>query len=189
MSINIRERWKQGTPLADYIQTSAVRRLVLRRLADLKLSDEVKSFFQSLPTSVYGLVITEDWCPLTPEVLAVLMHCSELSQGRLQIRVFKRDANPDLMDLYLREGKYRSIPVVALFDERFQPLGDIREKPELPEWADMEWHQRLLARMRMGWGEVWARACKAIIAGELPRQDNGRSARDHRDKELSKGRQ
>ncbi len=189
MTVHIVERWAQGTPLADYIQASAARRQVLRRLAEITLPEEVRAFFQNLTAPIYGLVITEDWCPLTPEVLAVLMHCSELSQGRLQVRVFKRDANPDLMELYLREGKYRSIPVVAFFDERFQPLGDIREKPELPEWSDLEWHQRLLARMRMGWSELWGRACMAIIAQGLSTGEDEQPDEDHRDLELSKGRQ
>ncbi len=147
----------------EYVQTSSVRHRVLRRLAEVRLSDEVSAFFKSLPTPVLGLVITEDWCPTAPPALAMLVHCRELSGGHLDVRVFKRGENPDLMDQYLKDGKFRSVPVVAFFDEQFRPLGDIREKPVLPEWVDMNEDERRQAEASMGWSEVWGRAYMAIL--------------------------
>lgn len=157
------ETWSQGMPLDEYIQSTAMRNRVSRKLAEVRLPDEVRNFFESLPATVYGLVITENWCPTTPSALAVLAYCRELSRGRLDVRVFKRDAYPALMDQFLKDGKYRAIPVVAFYDERFRLLGDIREKPELPEWVTLDLEARRLAEVNMHWSELWGRACMAIL--------------------------
>jgi len=38
------------------------------------------------------------------------------------MRIFLRDENPDLMDQFLKEGLYRSIPVFVFFDERMNEV-------------------------------------------------------------------
>ncbi|GAB4564642.1 MAG: hypothetical protein Kow0047_14610 [Anaerolineae bacterium] len=158
------ERWQQGTPLAEYIQNSSARGRILRRLAEVSLSDEVSRFFKAYRVPTRAIVITEDWCPGTPPAVATLAHCCELSDGAIEARVYKRDRNPDLMDQFLKEGKYRSIPVVAFFDSEFTPLGDIREKPVLPEWEGLHEADRGVAALSLGWSETWARAFMAILA-------------------------
>jgi hypothetical protein len=40
----------------------------------------------------------------------------------IELRVFLRDDNPDVMDQYLEKGLYRSIPVFAFFDEHMNEL-------------------------------------------------------------------
>ena len=155
--------WSQGIPLEEYAQSTGMRHRLSRKLAEVKLPDEVRDFFESLSVTVYGLVITENWCPTTPVALAVLIHCRELSHGRLDVRVFKRDAYPALMDQFLKDGKYRAIPVVAFFDEQFHLLGDIREKPSLPEWATLDPEERPIAEAGMDWSELWGRAYMAIL--------------------------
>ncbi len=40
----------------------------------------------------------------------------------VDLRVFLRDQNPDLMDQYLKKGLYRSIPVIAFFDAEMNEL-------------------------------------------------------------------
>jgi hypothetical protein len=39
-----------------------------------------------------------------------------------ELRIFLRDANPDVMDQYLKRGLYRSIPVIAFFDEHMNEV-------------------------------------------------------------------
>jgi hypothetical protein len=38
------------------------------------------------------------------------------------MRIFLRDENPDVMDLFLKRGVYRSIPVFAFFDDDMKEL-------------------------------------------------------------------
>jgi len=48
----------------------------------------------------------------------------KLIEGRpgIEMRLFPRDANLDLMDQYLKKGLYRSIPVFAFFDEHMNEV-------------------------------------------------------------------
>ena len=49
--------------------------------------------------------------------------------GTLNVRIFYRDQNLDLMERWLNQGKFQSIPVFAFFDERFRELGHWIERP------------------------------------------------------------
>lgn len=85
--------------------------------------------FRALPRPLNVLVLAEDWCADVIDNLPVLAHLAAQS-GKLNPRIFLRDQHPDLMDLYLKDGQFRSIPVFAFFDERMTPLGHFIERPE-----------------------------------------------------------
>jgi len=44
------------------------------------------------------------------------------------MRIFLRDENPDLMDQFLKNGLYRSIPVFAFFDEHMNEVARFIER-------------------------------------------------------------
>jgi hypothetical protein len=73
------------------------------------------------------LVITEDWCGAS---LASLPFVAKLVEGlpRIEMRIFLRDENPDLMDQFLKNGLYRSVPVFAFFDEHMNELARFIER-------------------------------------------------------------
>jgi len=50
------------------------------------------------------------------------------SAPHIEMRIFLRDANPDLMDQFLKEGRYRSIPVYVFFDEQMNELARFIER-------------------------------------------------------------
>ena len=50
--------------------------------------------------------------------------------GTLNVRVFYRDQNTDLIQRWLNQGKFQSIPVFAFFDESFRELGHWIERPD-----------------------------------------------------------
>jgi hypothetical protein len=72
------------------------------------------------------LVISEDWCGTC---LAHVPFVAKLVEGRanIEMRLFPRDSNLDLMDQYLKNGRYRSIPVFAFFDEHMNELARFLE--------------------------------------------------------------
>jgi hypothetical protein len=74
------------------------------------------------------LVIAEDWCG---DVIANLPVLGVLAReaGTLDLRIFLRDQNKDLMQRYLNQGKFESIPVFAFFDDQFNELGVFIERP------------------------------------------------------------
>jgi hypothetical protein len=47
------------------------------------------------------------------------------------MRVFLRDANPDVMDQYLKRGLYRTIPVFVFFDEQMNELARFMERQDV----------------------------------------------------------
>jgi len=86
------------------------------------------AFFKQLPAPIYVLAIAEDWCGDVINNLPVLGKLAEQSEN-LKLRVFLRDQNLDIMDQYLKEGQFRSIPVFVLFDANFHELGHWIERP------------------------------------------------------------
>ncbi len=88
---------------------------------------DVKAF-RSLNGPIHVLALAEDWCG---DVIANLPVLGKLAResGTLDLRVFLRDQNTDLMQRYLNQGKYESIPVFAFFDDAFNELGVFIERP------------------------------------------------------------
>jgi hypothetical protein len=84
--------------------------------------------FKALPQRLRVLVLAEDWCGDVVANLPVLGRLAD-EVGTLDVRVFYRDQNLDLMERWLNEGKYQSIPVFAFFDDDFRELGHWIERP------------------------------------------------------------
>ncbi|HYF65740.1 MAG TPA: thioredoxin family protein, partial [Herpetosiphonaceae bacterium] len=94
----------------------------------LELAPEDVAFFAELPRPLNVLVLAEDWCGDVIANLPVLGRLAEES-GKLNLSIFLRDQNLDLMDQYLKDGQHRSIPVFAFFDQDFRELGHWIERP------------------------------------------------------------
>lgn len=94
----------------------------------LELSADDIAFFKGLPQPINVLVLTEDWCGDAIANIPILARLAELS-GKLNLRLFLRDQNLDLMDQYLKDGQHRSIPTFAFFGDDFRELGHWIERP------------------------------------------------------------
>lgn len=124
-----RDRFDQGMTYDAYKAQMTRNR---ERLEDVERSfkpgpDDLATF-KNLPRPLNVLVLAEDWCG---DVIANLPILGKLAQesGKLNVRVFLRDQNTDLMDQYLNQGKYKSIPVFVFFDDNFNELGRFIERP------------------------------------------------------------
>jgi thioredoxin family protein len=96
--------------------------------ARVELDPDDLAAFRSLGGPVHVLALAEDWCG---DVIANLPVLGTLAResGTLDLRIFLRDQNKDLMQRYLNQGQFESIPVFAFFDERFNELGVFIERP------------------------------------------------------------
>ncbi len=92
------------------------------------LDPETVRTFTSLPQRLRVLVLAEDWCGDVVANLPILGRLAE-EVPTLDVRVFYRDQNLDLMERWLNQGKYQSIPVFVFFDENFRELGHWIERP------------------------------------------------------------
>jgi hypothetical protein len=124
-----RERFDSGMTVEAYkaqMKTNQEQFEENERKATLRPEDV--TFFAALPQPLNALVITEDWCG---DALANVPVLAKLARetGKLNVRIFLRDQNLDLADQYLKEGKYRSVPVFAFFDQDMRELGHFIERP------------------------------------------------------------
>jgi thioredoxin family protein len=124
-----RERFAQGMTVPQYLDRMKTNKEPFTRfLAEVAIRPEDKEALAGLGRKVNVMVITEDWCGDALYNVPVL---AKLVDGlpNVELRVFLRDDNPDLMDQYLKHGRYRSIPVFAFFDDQMNELGRLVERP------------------------------------------------------------
>jgi hypothetical protein len=122
-----RERFEQGLTLQQYVdKMSFNRERFVEALEDATVGPEGGRVLERLAGARKVLVISEDWCGTC---LAHVPYVAKLIEGRpeIEMRLFPRDANLDLMDQYLKHGRYRSIPVFAFFDEHMNELARFLE--------------------------------------------------------------
>lgn len=80
------------------------------------------------------VALSEDWCGDAVNTLPAVARLTEAVGW--DFRVLSRDANPDLMDAHLTNGRSRSIPVVIVYDEDFREVGWWGPRPEeIQEWV------------------------------------------------------
>lgn len=121
MSIDI-ERFSKGFSITEYIsQMNRNRDVFEDNMQVASIRDEDRNYFKNLPDLLNVLVITEDWCTDALAEVPVLARIAE-ETGKLNIKIFLRDQNLDIADQYLKDGKYRSVPVFVFFDSNMNQL-------------------------------------------------------------------
>jgi len=112
-----KERFEQGMTLPQYIDHMSVNReRFVEALDETTIGPEDARVLAQLGAVRRVLVLSEDWCGTC---LAHVPYVARLVEGNasIEMRLFPRDANLDVMDQYLKKGLYRSIPVFVFFDE------------------------------------------------------------------------
>jgi hypothetical protein len=125
------ERFAQGLTFPEYLAQMRVNReRFVRRLAEAEIRPADREALHALGRRLRVLVITEDWCG---DALASFPALARLVEGdpNVEMRVFLRDANPDVMDRYLKRGLYRTIPVFVFFDEGMSELARFVERQDV----------------------------------------------------------
>jgi len=124
-----KERFLQGMTFQQYLdQMGTNKEKFMEFLREVKIRPEDREALKKFGKKLNVLVITEDWCGDALYNVPVL---GKLVEGNpnVEVRVFLRDKNPDLMDQYLNQGTYRSIPVFAFFDENMNEIARFIERP------------------------------------------------------------
>ena len=126
-----KERFAQGMTLQEYVDHMSINReRFVEALEETTIEPEDKQLLGRMGAVRNVMVISEDWCGTC---LAYVPFVAKLVEERpdIELRLFPRDANPDLMDQYLKKGLYRSIPVFAFFDEHMNEVARfIERRPE-----------------------------------------------------------
>lgn len=99
----------------------------------LDLTAEQASALKELASKENGphhlVVIGEDWCPDVYRGAPVAARIAE-AMG-IEMRFFERDQNKDLIQGYLKDGEFESIPVLVFFDKNHNELYHMIERPAL----------------------------------------------------------
>ena len=123
------ERFEQGMTFAAYLaQMRSNKERFEQRMAATELTSADREAIRARKLKI--LVITEDWCG---DALVGFPGLARLVEGApdVEMRVFLRDANPDVMDQYLKRGLYRTIPVFVFFDEHMTELARFMERQDV----------------------------------------------------------
>jgi hypothetical protein len=117
-------RFAKGLSWKDYMaQMGDTQARTEDNYGKTKLTDEERKFFSgsALGKVKYAVMLAENWCGDVHRNSPLLAHICE-ALPNCELRVFFRDQNLDITDLYLNNG-YRSIPVIVFFDANWNEIG------------------------------------------------------------------
>lgn len=119
-SVVTEERFAQGMTYDEYMDTVKVNKARIEEYYDnVALGSEQTDALRELAGADGGpakmMIIGEDWCGDVVRELPVLARVAEAAG--LDLRIFPRDENHDIMNEFLKEGLYMSIPVVVFYDQ------------------------------------------------------------------------
>ncbi len=86
------------------------------------------------------LVLGEDWCPDVIRGLPVAARMAEASG--MELRIFPRDENLDIMNEFLNQGKFQSIPTCVFYTKDLQYIATWTERPALANRERAEFEAR-----------------------------------------------
>ncbi|HXK32787.1 MAG TPA: thioredoxin family protein [Dehalococcoidia bacterium] len=128
------ERFAAGYTYADYLDNIERNRARFEEnYAATTISDEDAAALRELAAKPNGpakvLVIGEDWCPDVFRGLPVFQRIAEAAG--IEMRIFKRDENKDVIAEFLNGGEFESIPVAVFYTKDHDYIAHWIERPQL----------------------------------------------------------
>ena len=126
------ERFNQGKTFQQYLESGIRNReLFEQNYTGMQVSAQQKAALQALKAKGLDhiVVIGEDWCPDVYRGLPVAARIAEAAG--VELRMFERDQNKDMIQPYLKNGEFESIPVLVFLDKDNRELGHFIERPQL----------------------------------------------------------
>ena len=124
------ERLAQGITYQEFIAQIKVNQDRFQEFYDsAKLTPEDAEFFCTAVQhgACKVLVLGEDWCPDVFRGMPVMARIAKASG--MEMRVFPRDENLDIMSEFLKEGQFQSIPTFVFYSADHEYLGHWIERP------------------------------------------------------------
>lgn len=128
------ERFARGFTYQEYLAQIKVNKDRFQQFYDeCILSQEDASFFHKAARRAHGpakmLVLGEDWCPDVYRGMPAMARIAEAAG--IEMRVFPRDQNLDIMNEFLNRGEFLSIPVAVFYAKDLRYLCHWIERPAL----------------------------------------------------------
>jgi thiol-disulfide isomerase/thioredoxin len=127
------QRFQQGLSYKDYIAQIKVNKdLFEKYYQSVQLTPQDVEFFRRGVRQAGGpakvAVIGEDWCPDVYRGMPVIARIAEASG--MELKVFPRDQNLDIMNEFLNQGQFQSIPTLVFYTQDMKYLAHFIERPE-----------------------------------------------------------
>src|SRR5580658_463948 len=124
-------RFAQGLTYADYVTKATVNHDKFEKnYQSVPLTEEDLAFFRKAAAAPHGpakiLALAEAWCGDVYRELPTFSRIAEATG--MELRVFPRDENPDVMDEFLTNGKSRAIPVFVFYTADLQYIARFVER-------------------------------------------------------------
>lgn len=128
------ERYAKGLTYAEYVAgLERNQKRFEENYAGTTVSAEHVAAYKALMAKPGGpakiLVIGEDWCPDVFRGMPVFARLAEAAG--LELRIFKRDENKDIMAEFLNAGEFESIPVAVFYTKDLEEICRFIERPQL----------------------------------------------------------
>lgn len=135
------ERVAKGKTWQQYIESGIRNRELFEdNYKGLTISSEQDARLKAVAAKPNGpdhmVVIGEDWCPDVYRGTGIAARMAE-AMG-IDFRFFERDQNKDMIQGYLKDGEFESIPVFVFYDKNHKELAHFIERPAK---ANAELHQ------------------------------------------------
>jgi hypothetical protein len=170
------ERFKSGLTWRQYLDHIKRNREKFEfNYRETRLSEDDVAAFSSLVEREDGpakvLALGEDWCPDVFRGLPVMARITEAAG--MELRIFPRDDNLDIMNEFLAGGEHQSIPTLVFYTRDHRYIAHWIERPakanaELHQVAELiQGVEREVARERYNEfqkGPVWASWRDATVA-------------------------
>ena len=179
-------RFEQGLTFANFLAQAAVNvDKFQQNYQSAPLTPEDVAFFKraaSMPKGLAKILASaEAWCCDVYRELPTLARIAEATG--MELRVFLRDENPDIMDEFLsNEGKSRAIPVFVFYTADMQYITHFTERAEIAHRELAEIMDQVKAKMGLPKETTFATApedrkqelLREVIAKLQPRSDDWR---------------
>jgi hypothetical protein len=179
-------RFAQGLPYANFLAQAAVNvDKFEQNYKTVPLSEEDLAFFKRAAAQPGGpakiLALAEAWCGDVYRELPTVAKIAEAAG--MELRVFLRDENSDIMDEFLsNDGKSRAIPVFVFYTADMQYLTHFTERSAMAHRELAEIVDQVKAKMGLPKETTFATApedrrqelLREVIAKLQPRSDDWR---------------
>ena len=130
------ERFNEGISYADYIGQINVNKARFEEYYNnFSVTPEETSALRALAQADGGptkmLVLGEDWCGDVVRGLPVLARLAEAAQ--FEMKMFPRDQHHDIMNEFLKNGEWMSIPTAVFYTKDHRYICHWIERPEVAD--------------------------------------------------------
>jgi hypothetical protein len=163
-----KERFEAATTFAQYHERMQANKERMGQFVDeVQISDADLAWWRGRgPIKI--LTLTYDSCGDALYNIPIMAKIAQQCPN-IDLRVVQRDENLDIMDRYLNQGIYRSVPTFIFMNENLEEIGNLKERPEeitrVIEAEMLAVRRRLRDENKDAWRGVVADALKATVGG------------------------